>query len=407
MMPGGPRREPMRPIKAAVLVPLRSREKAAAAPATVLGFVEKTENGRRVKTDESKEYTLRLMNEFEPTETVARPFAYLLPPTAVEAVATLKRHGLELQELREDLDLDVEVYKVDAIERSPRRFEGHHVVDLHVSPRKESRRVAAGTLLVRTSQPLGALAVYLLEPRSEDGLVTWNFFDTELKEGGDFPVLRLLRSAPMSLTGAEPLAEYRERPRPITFDDAGGGFRGRGGFGPQQRWLNGTHWLAVRDGKLMKVNATTGRSQPFFDPKLVAKGLGQIKSLDKVTIDSIARRTSFDMDSAHRGFLFEHGHDLYYATFDGSTAVRLTTNPDSEKWAQFSPDGKSVAFVRDHDLFAVDIVTQTERRLTTGGRDDLRHGEADWVYYEEIFNRRWPAFWWSPDSQQLALHGVR
>lgn len=41
--------------------------------------------------------------------------------------------------------------------------------------------------------------------------------------------------------------------------------------------------------------------------------------------------------------------------------------------------------------------------MTTGGRDDLRHGHADWVYYEEIFNRRWPAFWWSPDSKQLAF----
>ncbi len=59
--------------------------------------------------------------------------------------------------------------------------------------------------------------------------------------------------------------------------------------------------------------------------------------------------------------------------------------------------------MRDYDLFVVDIATQTERRLTTGGRDDLRHAHADWVYYEEIFNRRWPAYWWSPDSKQLAF----
>ncbi len=109
------------------------------------------------------------------------------------------------------------------------------------------------------------------------------------------------------------------------------------------------------------------------------------------------------MDPAKRGFLFEHGQDLYYATFDGSTAVRLTNNPGREQFPQFSPDGKSVAFVRDFDLYVVDIAGPTERRLTTGGRDDLRHGHADWVYYEEIFNRRWPAFWWSPDSKKLAF----
>ena len=42
--------------------------------------------------------------------------------------------------------------------------------------------VTAGTLVVRTAQPLGNLAVYLLEPRSEDGLATWNFFDEGLKD---------------------------------------------------------------------------------------------------------------------------------------------------------------------------------------------------------------------------------
>ena len=151
------------------------------------------------------------------------------------------------------------------------------------------------------------------------------------------------------------------------------------------------------------MHAATGRSQPFVDAKALAKSLSRIPSIDAATAQSIAGRMSFDMDPGHRGFLFEHDQDLYYATFDLSTAVRLTNNPGREQWPKFSPDGKSVAFVRDFDLYSVDIAGPTEHRLTTGGRDDLRHGHADWVYYEEIFNRRWPAFWWSPDSKQLAF----
>ena len=168
-------------------------------------------------------------------------------------------------------------------------------------------------------------------------------------------------------------------------------------------WLDGEHWLQVRDGRLLKVHAATGRSQPFVDAKALAKGLARIPSIDADTAQSIAGSMSFDMDPAKRGFLFEHAQDLYYATFDGSTAVRLTNQPGREQWPQFSPDGKAVAFVRDFDLYAVDIASQTERRLTTGGRDDLRHGHADWVYFEEICNRRWPAFWWSPDSKRIAF----
>ena len=38
----------------------------------------------------------------------------------------------------------------------------------------------AGTIVVRTAQPLGNLIAYLLEPQSNDGLVFWNFFDRYL-----------------------------------------------------------------------------------------------------------------------------------------------------------------------------------------------------------------------------------
>ena len=137
------------------------------------------------------------MNEFEPALTVTRPFAYLVPAAFAQAVEVLKRHGLDVQELREDIELDVEVYRLDKVERSPRRFEGHQAVELTATPRREARMIKAGTLLVRTAQPLGNLAVCLLEPGSEDGLATWNFFDEGLKEGADFPVVRLPQPAPM------------------------------------------------------------------------------------------------------------------------------------------------------------------------------------------------------------------
>ena len=33
----------------------------------------------------------------------------------------------------------------------------------------------------------------------------------------------------------------------------------------------------------------------------------------------------------------------------------------------------------------------------------MRRGKADWVYFEEIFNRDWKAYWWSPDSKHIAF----
>ena len=155
---------------------------------TVLGFEERRdENGRRIKTDVTKDYKLELVNEFEAAESVARPFAYLIPPTFGDAVATLQRHGLDVLELREDIELDLETYKIDAIEKSPRRFEGHQAVELKVSGQKAARLVPAGTLVVKTAQPQGTLAVVMLEPRSEDGLATWNQLRRGIEGRGRIP----------------------------------------------------------------------------------------------------------------------------------------------------------------------------------------------------------------------------
>jgi hypothetical protein len=52
----------------------------------------------------------------------------------------------------------------------------------------------AGTIIVRTAQPLGILACYLLEPESDDGLVDWNFFDQYLEAGKTFPVYKLMQN---------------------------------------------------------------------------------------------------------------------------------------------------------------------------------------------------------------------
>jgi dipeptidyl-peptidase 4 len=399
------RATPSSPGQPAEQVVIRSKARTTGEPVTVLGYIETQENGRRKKTDTTKDYTVQLMNEFEPAASVARPFAYIIPAAFPQAIEAIKRHGLEVQELREDLDLDVEVYKLDKVERSPRRYEGHQFIRLTVTPRREARMLKAGSLIVRTTQPLGNLAVYLLEPGSEDGLATWNFFDEGMKEGTDFPVVRLPQAVPMFVSPAEPLAEDRGPIRPITFNSPGGGMRrgGGGGFFGRQQWVDDEHWLQIRDGRLLKVHAATGRTEPFVDAKALAKSLARIPSLDVDTARSIAGQMSFDMDPNHRGFLFEHAQEIYYASFDLATAVRLTNQPGREQFPKFSPDGKAVAYVRDFDLYAVDIASQTEHRLTTGGRDDLRHGHSDWVYFEEIWNRRWPAFWWSPDSKQIAF----
>jgi hypothetical protein len=56
--------------------------------------------------------------------------------------------------------------------------------------------VSAGSWLVPVAQPMGVVAFYMLEPESDDGLVAWNFFDSELAAGEEYPVYRVLDKMP-------------------------------------------------------------------------------------------------------------------------------------------------------------------------------------------------------------------
>ena len=72
---------------------------------------------------------------------------------------------------------------------------------------------------------------------------------------------------------------------------------------------------------------------------------------------------------------------------------RLTTTESYETDPQYSPKGRYVSFIRDQDLYAVEIATGAERRLTTGGGGLISHGVAEFIAQEEM-NRN-TGYWWS------------
>ena len=57
--------------------------------------------------------------------------------------------------------------------------------------RDTTAQFPAGMLLVPGDQPQAVAALYMLDPESDDGLVTWNLFDSELAPGKIFPVWRV------------------------------------------------------------------------------------------------------------------------------------------------------------------------------------------------------------------------
>ncbi|MEP0546735.1 MAG: S9 family peptidase [Rhodothermales bacterium] len=95
----------------------------------------------------------------------------------------------------------------------------------------------------------------------------------------------------------------------------------------------------------------------------------------------------------------------YYYVYDveaGTLAPVADRAAGLQMFAKFSPDGERVAFVRDRDLFVVDLATGEETRLTdSGSPGGVINGTFDWVYEEEFGLR--DGFRWSPDGQHIAF----
>jgi dipeptidyl-peptidase 4 len=154
---------------------------------TIIGI----EGGKTAPPGTTKEYEVAYFGKCVATESVERPFAYLIPASYIKVRENLVGHGIVVEELTADAELMVEVNRIDRISTSAKEFQKHKLVTVEATPRQTKQTVKTGTIVVRCAQPLGTLAAYVLEPQSEDGLCAWNFFDEGLKQGADYPVLRI------------------------------------------------------------------------------------------------------------------------------------------------------------------------------------------------------------------------
>ena len=178
---------------------------------------------------------------------------------------------------------------------------------------------------------------------------------------------------------------------------------------PTPRWLPGGQAFVLIDtdrqakrSTWTRVEVASGKASPFYDPgsleaALVAAGV------DAKSAAKSARQSKYEVPIEGDALLLEAAGDLWVWNLARSSLTRLTRDAVKEELAAWSPDGKSVAFVRANDLYVFDLAGG-ERRLTHDGSPERLNGILDWVYQEEIYGRdNFRAFWWSPDSRSLAF----
>src|SRR5712664_2454703 len=100
------------------------------------------------------------------------------------------------------------------------------------------------------------------------------------------------------------------------------------------------------------------------------------------------------------GILFQGPTALAWLDLKSQAARTLVSGKAAIADPKISPNGKFVSFVRDHNVWLVNLADGKERAITQGGTEEIRKGELDWVYPEELEIKT--AYWWSPDSSAIA-----
>ncbi|NNF13721.1 MAG: hypothetical protein HKN72_10870 [Gemmatimonadetes bacterium] len=127
----------------------------------------------------------RLMKKPVATRLRDRPWAYLLPRDAEDAIELLRLHGITVQRLLEPVTLEIQAYTVADVTHQ-RQYNHAAVTRIEVGEVvSRSREFPTGTYVVPTAQALGRLVAHMLEVETEDNVVYWNRMDAWVPRPGD------------------------------------------------------------------------------------------------------------------------------------------------------------------------------------------------------------------------------
>lgn len=142
----------------------------------------------RLYYNRSKPYEkqIRYFNYYAARTVINKPVAYIIPQGWWTVIDLLKLNKVNMQVLPKDTNIEIEVYKIEAYNTSPRPYEMHHLnTDVTVSANKQTMPFRKGDYYIPLNQPANRFLVEVLEPQGDDSYFAWNYFDGILgrKEG--------------------------------------------------------------------------------------------------------------------------------------------------------------------------------------------------------------------------------
>ncbi|MEM9304313.1 MAG: S9 family peptidase, partial [Pseudomonadota bacterium] len=157
---------------------------------------------------------------------------------------------------------------------------------------------------------------------------------------------------------------------------------------------------------LWEYNVADRELRRLVDSTAVVPEEGELSEEEKARrerqrIAGLTGIVAYDWAPDGQRLMFPLGGDLYIHELATGDARQLTQTDAFETDPQVSPLGSHVAFIRDQDLFVVNVASGEERALTADGEGIRKNGMAEFVAQEEM--DRDTGYWWAPDDAHIAF----
>lgn len=185
-------------------------------------------------------------------------------------------------------------------------------------------------------------------------------------------------------------------------------------------WLNGTfsakgiseirsmndgeHYCILKQTGIEKYAYKTGKKVEdvcLFNSSNNGNDGKPMPRIESYTFDSNEKQIllSSDFEPIYR----HSGISNYYIYNIENKTFELISHNGKQRLTTFSPDGTMVAFVRNNNIYIMDLATKEEKQITFDGKiNSIINGTTDWVYEEEFGITQ--GFYWSPDSKKIAFY---
>lgn len=156
---------------------------------------------------------------------------------------------------------------------------------------------------------------------------------------------------------------------------------------------------------LWEYNIASGEAQMLFDADDLHSGVEVLSDEEKARRERMRLSgsgiVSYFWNKDGSALLFPLAGDAYYFKLGSKNAVRLLNTPEFETDLKFSPKGNYISYIREQNLYVMDIATGRESAITSAGGGNIKFGMAEFVAQEEM--SRLTGYWWAPDESKIAL----